>query len=199
MQKTESIKPNDIKRISDYFKENKMYNKYLAFILALCTGRKMSDILRTEWWQLVNKDGIIRDTLIFVEPKRPQDDRYISACNACKVAIEFYIKNTGCYPSENDYHNTVFSKMSAQTMLSALRKASAALNIDYEIGLNSPRQTFGSLCRQIHPCGLDGIEMIQNIYNHKENTAEQYVTMDKQRRDRYLKALGEIIDEILES
>ena len=62
-------KLDDIKKIIDYFLDQKMYHHYLTFMLGLLLGRRVGDILSLKWCDFYMENGRIRMYLNIQEEK----------------------------------------------------------------------------------------------------------------------------------
>ena len=107
----------------------------------------------------------------------------------------------------NDYQNPVFLQLTGThkgTVLSdsghlkALKKAAAAVGIEYNVGTHSPRKTFGMMSRMIHPGDYDSMELLQTIYNHSSTkTTKAYIGLTKKKIDAYYDDMGNFFDEYI--
>lgn len=198
----------DIKKMTNYFKDNEMWQCYLIFIIGINMARRVGDTLFLTWEHFFNPEtGKMRvDILEIVEDKTDKlaNPRINSACRS---AIDLYIRNTGINPAENDYKNYVFIQTSgnykgnvltADGYRKALKKAAVAVGIEYNVGTHSTRKTFGMVSRMLHPGDYDSMELLQSIFNHADTkTTKHYIGLTKQKVDAYYDDMGSFFDDYI--
>ena len=198
----------DIKKMTNYFKDNEMWQCYLIFIIGINMARRVGDTLSLTWEHFFNPEtGKMRvDILEIVEDKTDKlaNPRINSACRS---AIDLYIRNTGINPAENDYKNYVFIQTSgnykgnvltADGYRKALKKAAVAVGIEYNVGTHSTRKTFGMVSRMLHPGDYDSMELLQSIFNHADTkTTKHYIGLTKQKVDAYYDDMGSFFDDYI--
>lgn len=198
---------SDVKKLDNYFKENNLYLHRLAFVIGLNMARRVGDTLSLKWKHFFMPNGEFRkDLLEIVEEKT---DKFASPHinKAVRDAIEWYVSETGCDVSENDYENGVFLQLSGThkgAILSdngyrtALKKAAGAIGITYNVGTHSTRKTFGKVSRMLHPDDYDSMEILQTIYNHADtSTTKHYIGLTKEKIDRYYDDVGSFFDDYI--
>lgn len=198
----------DMKRVISYFQDNKMWQCYLIFVIGCNMARRVGDTLSFTWEHLFNPetDKIRTDIMEIVEDKTDKlaNPRINSACRS---AIELYIEKTGVNPAENGYKNYVFVQTSgnykgnvltADGYRKALKKAAAAIGIEYNVGTHSTRKTFGMMARMLHPGDYDSMELLQSIFNHEDTkTTKRYIGLTKQKVDAYYDDMGNFFDDYI--
>lgn len=192
----------DLRKMMNYFIENKSWLHYMLFVISLNMARRVGDTLSLTWEHFFNpKNGKFRTELMeIVEDKTDKlANPYIN--QACKDAINLYLEKTGCDPSAKNYHGFVFMQLSGTgkgNVLSpdgwrkALKRAAENCGIEYNIGTHSTRKTFGKISRMLHPNDYDSMELLQTIYNHSDTkTTKRYIGLTKSKVDQYFKDFGD--------
>lgn len=193
---------DDVKRMLNYFKDNKKWIHYLLLTFGCNMARRVGDTLSLKWSNIYDPStGRIRSDILEISEDKTDKLANPKINKAVRDAIELYIANTNCNPAENDYADSVFLQLSGThkgTILSesghlkALKRAAKELGIDYNIGTHSARKFFGKVNRMLHPGDYDSMEILQTIYNHSDTkTTKHYIGLTKQKVDKYYDDMGE--------
>ena len=196
----------DMKRMVDYLKDNQMWTHYLLFVLSCNMARRVNDTLSLTWEHIFDpKTGNIRSDLLEITEDKTDKLANPRINSACRAAIELYIDQTGCDPSEDTYSKPVFIQHSGtykgrvltdDGYRKAIKKAAAAIGIEYNVGTHSPRKSFGMMSRMLHPNDYDSMELLQTIYNHSDTkTTKHYIGLTKQKVDTYYDDMGSFFDD----
>lgn len=191
----------DMRKMIVYFQEKKQWLPYLIFVLSCNTARRVGDIIKLKWDNIYNPaNGMIRTKLDLVEEKTGKFARPLLN-KACREAIEMYVQQTGCNPSKDNYTSPVCLQltgthrgavMSYDGYYKAVKRAAAAVGIEYNVGTHSPRKTFGWLNRMIHPNDYDSMELLQAILNHSDvKTTRRYIGLNEEKSDQYYSDTGD--------
>jgi len=198
----------DIKKMILYFDENNMDIHKLLFIMSLNMARRVGDMLSLEWKDVFNPNtGMMRAELLEIREEKTDKLANPVINSACKNAIELYIEKNGVNPAENSYNNRIFVQtkgnyrgncLTADGYRKALKKAAAAVGINYKVGTHSTRKTFGMMSRMLHPADYDSMELLQTIYNHSDTkTTKRYIGITKQKVDAYYDDMGSFFDDYI--
>lgn len=197
---------NDIKKMTKYFEDNKMWTQYLLFTVGCNMARRVGDTLTLTWEHFYNPaTGNFRTDILEITEDKTDKLANPRINKAVKDAIVKYIAETGCDPSENGYKNPVFTQLTgthkgnvitSDGYRKALKKAAVAVGIEYNVGTHSPRKTFGMVSRMLHPNDYDSMELLQTIYNHSDTkTTKHYIGLTKKKIDQYYDDMGEFFGE----
>ena len=193
---------NDIKKMTKYFEDNKMWTQYLLFTVGCNMARRVGDTLTLTWEHFYNPaTGNFRTDILEITEDKTDKLANPRINKAVRDAILRYIAETGCDPSENGYKNHVFTQLTgthkgnvitSDGYRKALKKAAVAVGIEYNVGTHSPRKTFGMVSRMLHPNDYDSMELLQTIYNHSDTkTTKHYIGLTKKKIDQYYDDMGE--------
>lgn len=196
----------DIRKIMDYFIENKKWEHYLVFMISLNMARRIGDTLSLEWRHFYDiSSGEFRTDLDDIVEDKTDKLANPHINSAVRNAINFYLENTDVNPADNDYNNPIFVQTSgnykgrvltADGYRKSLKKAAAEIGIKYNVGTHSTRKTFGMLSRMLHAGDYDSMELLQTIYNHSDTkTTKHYIGLTKQKVDKYFDDFGTFVDE----
>ena len=198
----------DMKKIMAYFKDNEMWVQYMLFVLSCNMARRVGDMLSLKWENIFNpQTGKFREDILEIREDKTDKLANPRINSACRAAINLYIEMTGCVVSANDYQNPVFMQLSGNYSgrtisdsgyLKSLKKAAAAVDIEYNVGTHSPRKTFGKMSRMLHPGDYDSMELLQSIYNHSStSTTKHYIGLTKKKIDSYYDDFGNFFDDYI--
>lgn len=195
----------DMKKMINYFKEHEMWQHYLIFVLSCNMARRIGDTLSLTWKHIYNpQTGKMRSDLLEIMEDKTDKLANPRINSSCQKAIEIFIEKTSCNP-ENNYDEYVFMQrtgthkgniMTADGYRKALKKAAAAIGIEYNVGTHSTRKTFGMMSRMLHPNDYDSMELLQTIYNHSDTkTTKHYIGLTKEKVNKYYDDMGEFFDD----
>ena len=172
----------DMKKVQDYFIENKQWNFYLLFTLNVNTGRRISDLRHAKWSDFFYKNGNIRK---YWDIKKENDDGevvrgeqktgkskelYINA--AIREAFRIFLENENNINFEYDYDEPIFKQLhgthrgkviSQEGYRQALIKAGECL--DYDIRSHSMRRGMGKMMMEMHPNDNKAKSVLMELYN----------------------------------
>lgn len=199
---------DDMRKMIDYFIDHDMWIHYLAFTLSCNMARRVGDMLALRWVNFFDpRTGNFRQDILEIREEKTDKLANPKINRACRDAITLYIDKTGCDVSANDYNMPVFMQLagthrgkvlSDSGYLKAIKKVALKVGVDYNVGTHSPRKTFGMLSRMIHPGDYDSMELLQTIYNHRDNqTTKHYIGLTKQKVDAYYDDMGDFFTEYI--
>lgn len=202
------FKIEDMKKIIDYFANNEMWLYYLLFVLSLNLARRIGDMLSLKWENFFNpKTGNFRNDILEIQEEKTDKFTNPRINSSCRNAINLYIMKTGCDVSKHEYTMPVFLQLtgnyegevlSDSGYLKALKKAAAAVGVEYNVGTHSSRKTFGKMSRVLHPGDDNSIPLLQKIFNHRDpNTTMRYIGLTKEKIDEYYDDMGNFFDEYI--
>lgn len=195
---TKSIKTaienfDDMKKIQDYFIENKKWNFYLLFTLNINTGRRISDLLQSKWSDFFYKNGNMKkfwdvkriDELGYrvdgEKKTRKRKELFINI--AIQEAFRIFLENEKSIDFEYDYDEYVFKQLhgthrgkviSQEGYRQALIKAGECL--DYDIRSHSMRRGMGKMIMELHPNDNTAKSVLMELYNHSsEKMTNKYL------------------------
>ena len=194
----------DIKKILNYFEENKKWECYLIFVFSCNMARRIGDTLSLTWQHIFYSDGEMREDLLPIAEDKTDKLASPHINSAVRKAIQVYLENTKLNPSDNGYMNPVFVQTSgkykgrvitADGYRKALKKAADEVGIKYNIGTHSPRKTFGMISKLLHPNDPYCMELLRNIYNHTDSkTTEHYIGMTREMINKFYDDMGEFFE-----
>ena len=209
-QKSEvyALDVENVKKLTNYFIEKEMWLHYMLFIVSCNIARRISDTLSLRWEHVFDtKTGNFRKDSSEFEEKKTGKLANPRINSACRSAINLYIEKTGCDVSKDNYTVPMFMQLtgthkgrilSDSGYLKALKKASAAVGIEDNVGTHSARKTFGMMSRMIHPGDYDSMELLQTIYNHSSTgMTKKYIGLTKQKIDAYYDDMGVFFEDYI--
>lgn len=196
----------DMKKMINYFIDNEMWIHYLAFTLSCNMARRVGDMLALRWYNFFDpRTGKVRQDILEIREEKTDKLANPRINRACRDAIKLYVEKTGCDVKKNNYSEPVFMQISGthkgrvlsdSGYLKAIKRVALKVGIEYNVGTHSPRKTFGMMSRMIHPGDYDSMELLQTIYNHRDNkTTKHYIGLTKQKVDAYYDDMGEFFTE----
>lgn len=172
------FKPSDINNVIEYFISKKQWHQYLAFVLEMNLARRIGDILKLEWKDVLNpKTGEFREKVggIIEQKTGKTAAPYIN--NQVKNATKLFIENTGVNPDVVGYNQLIFMQYTGRgkghpiqkdTCRKAIKEAAKSCGIEYNVGTHSARKTFGMINFKSRPNDPYAIAVLQQIFNHSD-------------------------------
>lgn len=198
----------DMKKITAYFRDNEKWLCYMIFVLSCNMARRVGDTLSLTWDNFFNPvTGQLRVNLLEFAEEKTDKLANPKINSACRSAIQLYLKETGCDPAKENYSIPICMQltgnykgrvMSESCYYKNVKKAAAALGIEYNVGTHSPRKTFGMMNRMLHPGDYDSMEILQTIFNHSDvKTTKHYIGLTKQKVDKYYDDMGDFFEDYI--
>lgn len=198
----------DMKKITAYFRDNEKWLCYMIFVLSCNMARRVGDTLSLTWENFFNPvTGQLRVNLLEFAEEKTDKLANPKINSACRSAIQLYLKETGCDPAKENYSVPICMQlsgnykgrvMSESCYYKNVKKAAAALGIEYNVGTHSPRKTFGMMNRMLHPGDYDSMEILQTIFNHSDvKTTKHYIGLTKQKVDKYYDDMGDFFEDYI--
>lgn len=198
----------DMKKITAYFRDNEKWLCYMIFVLSCNMARRVGDTLSLTWENFFNPvTGQLRVNLLEFAEEKTDKLANPKINSACRSAIQLYLKETGCDPAKENYTVPICMQlsgnykgrvMSESCYYKNVKKAAAALDIEYNVGTHSPRKTFGMMNRMLHPGDYDSMEILQTIFNHSDvKTTKHYIGLTKQKVDKYYDDMGDFFEDYI--
>lgn len=200
---TKSIKTaienfEDMKKIQDYFIDNKLWNYYLLFTLNVNTGRRISDLLGCNWCNFFYKNGNMRNMWFLIE-KKTGKEKELFVNVAIQEAFKIFLENEKSIDFKYDYNEPIFKQLhgthrgkvlSQEGYRKALIKAGEVL--DYEIRSHSMRRGMGKMMLELHPNDNKAKSILMELYNHSsEKMTNNYIGETAKLEREYLEDLGD--------
>ncbi len=200
------LKIEDMHKMVSYFVGKQLWLPYLIFVLSCNMARRVGDTMSLTWENFYNPaTGKMRTDLLEITEDKTDKLASPRINAACKDAINLYLDKTGCDPSKDGYTTPICMQlsgnyegrvMSESGYYKNVKKAAAALGIEYNVGTHSPRKTFGMMNRMLHPGDYDSMEILQTIFNHSDTkTTRRYIGITKQKVDSYYDDMGKFFND----
>lgn len=212
---TKSIKTaienfEDMKKVQDYFIENKQWNFYLLFTLNINTGRRIEDLRQAKWSDFFYKNGNMKkywdvqrfdketDSRVSGEKKTHKiKELYINT--AIQEAFKIFLENEKSIDFNYDYEEPIFKQLhgthrgkvvSQEGYRQALIKAGECL--DYDVRSHSMRRGMGKMMMELHPNDNKAKSVLMELYNHSsEKMTNKYIGETAKLEQEYLEDFGE--------
>lgn len=210
---TKSIKTaienfEDMKKIQDYFIENKKWNFYLLFTLNINTGRRIADLLHTKWSDFFYKNGNMKK---FWDVKKVDESgirirgeqktgkvKELFINTAIQEAFRVFLENEKSIDFTYDYEEYIFKQLygthrgkvvSQEGYRQALIKAGECL--EYEIRSHSMRRGMGKMMMELHPNDSIAKSVLVGLFNHSgEKMTNKYLGETAKLEREYLEDFG---------
>lgn len=210
---TKSIKTavenfEDMRKVQNYFADNKKWNFYLLFTLNVNTGRRISDLLQAKWSDFYYKNGNLKkywDIQKYEKDgKRVRGEQktgkvkeiYLNA--AVQEAFKVFLENEKSIDFKYDYEEPVFKQLhgthrgkvlSQEGYRQALIDAGKCL--DYEVRSHSMRRGMGKMMLELHPGDNKAKSVLMELYNHSsEQMTNKYIGETAKLEKDYLEDFG---------
>ncbi|MDD4089288.1 MAG: tyrosine-type recombinase/integrase [Tissierellia bacterium] len=144
----------DIKRIIQYFLNQKQYRNLMLFVVGICTGLRCSDLRMLKFSDFINSDLTYKEELIIFEIKtrntrKQAKNRHIYINDMIKWAISLYLKHSYrihldnyLFRSESNNGYDKNQPMTRRAIENVLKSVTKKLHIDVRAGTHLLRKTF---------------------------------------------------------
>lgn len=196
----------ELRAMLKYFSERNQWLHYMMLTFGCNMARRCSDTLELRWENVFNPStGQFRNDLLEIVERKTDKLATPHINQAVKDAVTLYIEKTKCDPSHNSYKDYVFMQLSGNFKgklltedghLKALKRAAKAVGIEKNVGTHSARKTFGMMNRRLHPNDNDSMELLREIFNHRDTSmTSRYIGLTKEKTDSYYDDMGEFYRE----
>lgn len=195
-----AFKPDDLHAMIHALADSESWTVYLLFVLQNNLARRVGDMLTLTWSDFFTPSGNRRESVrAFAEEKTGKmTSPHIN--QAAWDSIALYCDKTGCDPSEDGYTKPVFLQLSGthkgkclsyDGYRKAIKRAAAAIGIEYNVGTHSARKTFGAVTRELHPNDANTMTLISAHLNHSsEAVTRRYIGQTKKDVDELVDDFG---------
>lgn len=190
----------DIKKMLDYFHEHSQHKWELAFNLGLMIARRVDDLLMLKWRDFYYENYKRRNEIEIEEEKTGKYTRmyippYAFTCLE-KYAQEMDLDIHTCIDEDADIFPSNSNRRDAAYRV-AFTKAADAVGIEYPVSTHSVRKTFGLWSRRLHPQDVNGLQILQQIFNHSsEAVTLHYIGIDALEKKRYIADMADMVENI---
>lgn len=201
---TKSIKTavenfEDMKKIQDYFIENKQWNFYLLFTLNVNTGRRISDLRQAKWSDFFYKNGNMKKMWVIEGEQKTGKSKELYINAAIQEAFRIFLENEKSIDFAYDYDEPIFKQLHGThrgkiISQEGYRKAliSAGECLDYEVRSHSMRRGMGKMMMELHPNDNKAKSVLMELYNHSsEKMTNKYIGETAKLEKEYLEDFGE--------
>lgn len=101
----------DIKKMIDYFKQNKEWDSYLTFMLGLLLGRRIGDTIMVKWSDFFYENGNQKEEINTIQEQKTGKFTNLPVSKFVFECIDTYSKETGINPMEH-YNKYIFNSPS---------------------------------------------------------------------------------------
>ncbi|MBA7517453.1 Tyrosine recombinase XerC [subsurface metagenome] len=139
---------------------------YLLFVLGITSGLRIGDLLKLRVKDVKNRDGSLKNVLIFIEGKTKKP-RELALTKNTKEAMQNFFDKTGIF--EHDKYLFTSNKSLGNKPLTGVRVYQmmndwcSEVNINYSVGTHTLRKTAGYMMRTR---GGIAIEVISEVLGH---------------------------------
>lgn len=186
--------PADMKAVNDWLFNNEKYIQYLLFNMEFLLGRRVKDIMNTEWEWIFDINGTCK-THWGKEESKTSKRNNPKITTALIYVIDKYCEVTGCNPADNNYKNKVSLQwtgnyrgrhISYEGYRKQLKEAQKACGIKYNIGSHSLRKSLGKYSIENHPDDPLAKSIVQDIFGHSsESITNRYIGLTQKQKDQY--------------
>lgn len=200
----------DMKKVQDYFLDNKQWNYYLLFTLNVNTGRRVGDILFCKWSDFYFKNGNMKQNWVVRSidketgevkdaEKKTGKFKEIFINAAVQEAFKVFLENEKSIDFKYDYDEPIFKQLhgthrgkvlSQEAYRKALIKAGECL--DYEVRSHSMRRGMGKMMLELHPNDPKAKSVLMGMLNHSsEQMTNNYIGETAKLEKEYFEDLGD--------
>lgn len=174
----------DLEKILNYFKENKMYHHWFTSCLMVSLGRRVGDTIALKWSDLYLSNGKYRERLTTLKEEKTGKVVGVKLNSLAKFYIEEYCKITDINPMEH-YKERIFTNSDA-AFRKMLKQAVEASGLKYPISTHSFRKYYANTIYKLHPQDADNLVIVQTMMGHSDlETTKIYINEIDRKSDKY--------------
>lgn len=173
----------DLKSIQDVFWENKKYHHWLIGYLQASLGRRIGDVTKLNWSDLIDKNGNYRDRLKTLKEEKTGKIIGVKFNQFARDCVDTYrdVMNLTCI----DLKGKVFN-VGSSSFRAALKKAVKSVGLTYPVSCHSYRKYYANTQFQLHPQDKNALLIIQMEMGHSsELTTRDYINEIDRQIDKY--------------
>jgi len=174
----------DLEKILNYFKDNKMYHHWFTSCLMVSLGRRVGDTISLKWSDLFLPSGAYRERLTTLKEEKTGKVVGIRLNALAKSYIEEYCEITDINPGEH-YREKIFSNTDA-AFHKVLKQAVKESGLTYSISTHSFRKYYANTIYKLHPQDPDNLMIVQTMMGHSDlETTKIYINEIDRKSDKY--------------
>lgn len=189
----------DCRKMLKYFKDSKMWQSYLWFVIGCNLGRRAEDTRSLKWRDLFEKNGHFKKQVSIKEEKTGKCTMTIIN-SAIRDAVRLYCNELDISPLE-EYDENVFLNRSGtykgmvytvKSYGESIKKAARELGITYNVNTHSTRKFLGKTLIDLHPNDPRALMIVSKIFAHSslEQTMD-YVGITGEKIEHYFEDMGD--------
>ena len=214
--KSRHLTIEEIKRLMDYFRENKKYDEFMIFIMELFLARRIGDTLALGWSHFYYENGNRRETVADLVEDKTEKIAKLHIADVLWKYIDWYCESKGINPI-NQYENDMFMsdckvgvrKYNSDGNLTeaygkAINKMEKAFRYQFSIATKSLgiegvtthgiRKSFGFFVHQINQFDPDCLETLKTIYIHDSvETTKIYIDITDEKAKKYFNDVADYV------
>lgn len=214
--KSRHLTIEEIKKLMDYFRDNKKYDEFMIFIMELFLARRIGDTLSLEWSHFYYENGNKRETVADLIEDKTEKIARLHIADVLWKYIEWYcgVKNInpitqygndmfmadckiGVKKHDSDGNLTETYSNVINKMEKAFRYqfslATKALGIE-GVTTHGIRKSFGFFAHQINQFDPDCLETLKTIYVHDSvETTKIYIDITDEKAKKYFNDVGNYV------
>lgn len=175
----------DLQKVLNYFKDNKMYHHWFIGCLMVSLGRRVGDTIALKWSDLFLANGGYRDRLTTLKEEKTGKVVGVKLNALAKFYIEEYCKIVKIIPIKH-YKERIFSNSDA-AFRKMLKQAVQASELTYPISTHSFRKYYANTIYKLHPQDTDNLMIVQTMMGHSDlETTKIYINEIDRKSDKYI-------------
>ena len=214
--KSRHLTIEEIKKLMDYFRNNKKYDEFMIFIMELFLARRIGDTLSLGWSHFYYENGNRRETIADLIEEKTEKIARLHIADVLWKYIEWYCEAKGVNPIEQ-YGNDIFfadckigvKKHTADGNLTeaynnAVNKMEKAFRYQFSLATKSLgiegvtthgiRKSFGNIVHQINQFDPDCLETLKTIYVHDSvETTKIYIDITDEKAKKYFNDIANYV------
>lgn len=174
----------DLEKVLNYFKENRMYHHWFTSCLMVSLGRRVGDTIALKWSDLFLQNGSYRERLTTLKEEKTGKVVGVKLNALAKYYIEEYCKLVKVKPMEH-YKEKIFSSSDA-AFRKMLKQAVQATGLTYPISTHSFRKYYANTIYKLHPQDADNLMILQTMMGHSDlEITKIYINEIDRKQDAY--------------
>lgn len=204
------FRPEDIKKMMDYFWEREMWTDYTIFMLELLLARRIGDTVSLKWSDFYSANGKRKLTLNTLLEQKTDKIVDISITKIVWKYLDIYCEKMNIKPMEH-YDEDIFPRVAktyapdkkayekavasqADAFRTSFKKAAKYCGIE-NVSTHTLRKTFGYIAHMLQQFDPDNLVVLQSIFGHDSvETTKRYIGIIREKA----RATFEVVSQYIE-
>jgi|GEM_PF-759559 len=203
----------DIKKMMDYFRDNKKYDEFLIFMLGIFLARRIGDVLSLAWSDFYYENGKRKETLNTLIEQKTDKIIDIALTGITWEYLDEYCSAKRINPMEHfeeDIFQSIYKEnvyKGSKEYYEAIKKQAAAFRYKFKkaadynnivgVSTHSMRKSFGYIAHELNKYDPDCLPTLQTVFGHSDiETTKRYIDIMNEKAEKMFMDVGKYVKDI---